>query len=261
VEIDFSPILFSVGPWEFRWYSAILIISAALALLLLLLEAKRLGLSRSHAIVLFLWGIVFKITFAKLFLFVDRWQYYSVDPSRIWDLSSGRLDGGIIGYILLLIIYSQIIKFPFWRLSDLVIPCLAIAVAVGRIGCLINGCCYGITCDLPWAIIYTNPRSYAPLNIPIHPVQLYQAVWYSAVFAAVWLLRKRLKPEGSLFLLFIMLHASGDLATRFFRVDNAFLFGLQQAQVISILMLTVCIPLYIVRHIQYRRSAPDSPSI
>ena len=254
MEINLSPILITIGAWEFRWYSAILIISAALALLFLLLEAKRLGLSRAHAIVLFFWGIVFKITFAKLFLFFDRWEFYSADPAKILDPSSGRLDGGIIGYILLLIIYSRVIKFPFWRMSDLVIPCLAVAVAAGRIGCFINGCCYGIACDLPWAIIYTDPHSYASINTPLHPVQLYQAAWYAAVFMTVWLLRKHLKPEGSLFLLFIMLHAAGDLVTRFFRTDNTFFLGLQQAQVISILMLLVCVPLYLVRQHRYRQT-------
>lgn len=253
MEISLSPILIAIGSWELRWYTAILIISAALALLLLLLEARRLGLSRSHAIVLFLWGLVFKLTFAKLFLFFDRWQYYSLDPAKILDPSAGRLDGAIIGYILLLMIYSRVIRFPFWRLSDLVIPCLAAAVAVGRIGCVINGCCYGIACDLPWAIIYTDPHSYAPVNTPLHPVQLYQAAWYTAVFIAVWLLRKHLKPEGSLFLLFIVLHAAGDLVTRFFRTDNTFFLGLQQAQVISILMLLVCIPLFTARLYRYNQ--------
>ena len=256
--INLNPILISTGTWDLRWYSAILIISAVLALLFLLLEARRLGLSRAYAIVLFLWGIVFKLVFAKLFLFIDRWEYYWGDPAKILDPSSGRLDGGIIGYVLLLIIYSRLIKFPFWRLSDLVIPCLAIAVAAGRIGCLINGCCYGVACDLPWATIYTDPHSYAPLNTPVHPVQLYQAIWYTAVFITIWLLRKRLKPEGSLFLLFIILHASGDLVTRFFRTDNTFLLGLQQAQVISILMLLVCVPLYLVRYYRYKHM-PDHP--
>jgi phosphatidylglycerol:prolipoprotein diacylglycerol transferase len=253
-------VAFYVGAFAVRWYNIILVTALIAGYFVLRAENRRLGLAGIHTIRLYLWSLVFTAVFAKLFFYIDRWDLYAADPGDMLNLALGRLDGAIIGFLLLLVIYSRMTGYRFWLLGDAVALDMAIVIALGRWGCLFNGCCYGLACDLPWAVAYTHPNSRAPLDLPLHPVQLYQVAGYSLVFVALWLMRKRLKPEGSLLLLFIILHAAGDYATRLFRDDNEVLFGLQQAQLISILMLIAAIPLYITRLLRYRRreTVPDS---
>jgi phosphatidylglycerol:prolipoprotein diacylglycerol transferase len=247
MQITLDPVLCLIGSLQFRWYNLILIISLAVGFVVLLLEAKRLGLPRAQAIRIYLWSLLFIAVFGKLFIFWDKWDYYSEVPARMLSLSGARLDGAIIGFLILIFIYARLKKYSFWYLGDVITMDMAIVMALGRWACFFNGCCYGLPCDLPWAVIYTDPHSRAPLDIPLHPVQLYQVIWYSFTFVLLWLTRKKLKPQGSLLLLFIIMHAFGDFVTRIFRDDNEFFLGLQQAQLFSIIMLLIAIPLYFLR--------------
>lgn len=255
-----DPVIFYIGSHSVGWYTVILLFAFLVGLVVLLIEARRLGLTRRLAVVLYLWSLLFIAVFAKLFFLLDAWDLYADNLAQMLDPAGMRLDGAIIGYVILLLLYGRFKRKSFWLLGDVITLDVAIVIAIGRWACFFNGCCYGLPCDLPWAVVYTDPHSKAPLGVPIHPVQLYQVLWYSLTFAVLWMTRKNLKPQGSLFLLFIIMHAFGDFVTRMFRNDYEFLFGLQQAQLISILMLAVAIPLYITRLRSYRstidRAAP-----
>ena len=77
MQVSLDPILFYIGSFAFRWYNLILAISLAIGLGVLLLEAKRLGLPRAHAVRIYLWSLLFVAVFGKLFIFWDKWDYYS----------------------------------------------------------------------------------------------------------------------------------------------------------------------------------------
>ena len=252
MQITIDPIVFYIGSFGVRWYNLVLTGTAFAGLAVLLLEARRLQIPRIHVVHIFIWSVFVLIVFGRIFFYWDRWDYYSADFTRMITLSGGRLDGAIFGFLLLILVYSRITKLSFWRLGDFITLDMAICIAVGRWGCLLNGCCYGLPCDLPWAITYTNPNSRAPLDLPLHPVQLYQIIWYSLTFIGLWLARKRLKPQGSLLLIFLMLHAAGDSFTRLFRDDNEFFMGWQQAHVLNLMILAIAVPLYLYRLRQYR---------
>jgi phosphatidylglycerol:prolipoprotein diacylglycerol transferase len=253
MQITIDPVVFYIGSFAVRWYNLILIFSVAVGLVVLLLEAKRLGLPRIHAVRIYLWSLLFTVVFGRLFIYWDKWDYYSADFSRMLTLSGARLDGAIFGFLLFILIYTLFTRYSFWYLGDVITMDMAICMALGRWACFVNGCCYGLPCELPWAVIYTNPNSRAPLDITLHPVQLYQIIWYSLVFIGLWLVRKKLKPQGSLLLIFLMLHAAGDYATRIFRDDNEFFFGMQQAHLLSIIILAIAVPVYFIRLRQYQR--------
>jgi len=85
------------------------------------------------------------------------------------------------------------------------------------------------------------------LGMAIHPTQVYFLLWNLTVFGVLWRLRGRLKPEGSLFLLYLSLYAIGDFGLRFFRAGTPFLFGFQEAQVIGLAALVVAVPWLVVR--------------
>ena len=102
------------------------------------------------------------------------------------------------------------------------------------------------------AVIYSNPSSYAPLGVPLYPTQLFHIIWDLAGFAVLWSLRKKLRPEGSLFLLWLIFFGAGDFIIRFFRESEPFLFNLPQAQIIDILMVAAAAVTLTARYARYR---------
>jgi phosphatidylglycerol:prolipoprotein diacylglycerol transferase len=138
-------------------------------------------------------------------------------------------------------------KFAFGYLADMLAPGIILAQAIGRVGCTLNGCCYGSETHLPWAIVYTNPNSLGPIGIPVHPTQVYEIIFNLIVFGILLKLRGRFKPDGSLFLVYLVFYSVWRLGIDFIRDGTPFLFGLHQAQVISIVVLLIAVPLLAVR--------------
>ncbi len=250
--IDIDPVAFSIGSINISWYGMMVALAVLTLLAITLREAKRLGVSQDTVYSFFLWGIIGGFIGARLI--VVQWDYYIAHPGSIFNFigyPAFSLYGAIIGALIAVWAYMRVKKIPLQDLAvvyDTVAVGAPVAQAIGRIGCTINGCCYGKPTSLPWAVIYTNPMSACGFRgIPLHPTQLYFLLWNLVVFAVVWRLRGRLKPQGSLFMLYLCLYAAGDFSLRFLRVNEPFLLGLHQGQVISLAILAVCLPLFIRR--------------
>jgi phosphatidylglycerol:prolipoprotein diacylglycerol transferase len=140
--------------------------------------------------------------------------------------------------------------FPLGRFLDVVMPAAVLAQAIGRIGCTINGCCYGIPTSLPWGLVYTQEESVylllgEPQGVPVHPTQVYELLGDLVIFGILWKLRGRLKPEGSLTLVYFILYPLLKFSVHFLRAGTPFFFGLQEAQFVSLLVLAVAVVLFI----------------
>jgi phosphatidylglycerol:prolipoprotein diacylglycerol transferase len=183
-------------------------------------------------------------------------------PEQIIGFEGLAVYGAVLGALLAVFIYCWVKKISFWLLGDVIAPGAILGQAIGRIGCLMNGCCYGLPTSLPWGVVYTNPSSYCPLDEQFQPTQIYHLIWNLIGFGILWSLRRRLKPQGSLFLLYLALYAAGDLSIRFVRVGEPFrsgmFFNMQQAQLIGIIILVVTVPWLVVRMWRARAQAPVS---
>lgn len=250
--ISINPVIFHIGSIPVGWYGIMVALAVIALLAITLRETKSLGISQELIYDLFLWGIIGGFIGARLI--VVQWNHYIACPGDIFNFvafPAFSLYGAIFGAILGAWVYMRVKKLPFSSLSGIA-EALAVgaplAQAIGRIGCTLNGCCYGKPSSLPWAVIYSNPNSACGLQgVPLHPTQLYFVLWNLTVFAVLWLLRGRLKPLGSLFFLYLCLYAAGDFSLRFFRAGEPFLIGLHLGQVISLLILVVAVPWLIVR--------------
>ncbi|MFH0769225.1 MAG: prolipoprotein diacylglyceryl transferase, partial [Chloroflexota bacterium] len=171
---------------------------------------------------------------------------YTRYPGQIIGGAGLTIWGAILGAALGIWIYSRFSKLQFGYLADLIVPGLILAQMIGRVGCTINGCCYGLTTSLPWGIIYTQPDSLAPLGIALHPTTVYEIIYLAVTFGVVLILRGRLKPDGSLFLVYLSLYSLWRIGIDFLREGTPFLFGLHQAQVMSIIVLAITIPILII---------------
>jgi phosphatidylglycerol:prolipoprotein diacylglycerol transferase len=259
ITIDINPVAFSIGAFEVRWYGIMVVLAVVALIAISLREAKRVGLAEEHIYSVGLWGIIGGIIVSRLFHVIDKWSYYIAHPAQIFGFEGLTVYGAVLGALLAVLIYCWVKKISFWLMGDVIAPGAILGQAIGRVGCLMNGCCYGLPTSLPWGVVYTNPASYCPLDESFQPTQIYHLIWNLIGFGILWSLRRRLKPQGSLFLLYLALYAAGDLSIRFVRVGEPFrsgmFFNLQQAQLIGIVILAVTVPWLIVRMLRARKQA------
>ena len=198
-------------------------------------------------------GVPSAIIFSRLIYLLDQWVTAgNVGP--IIGFEGLTIWGAVLGATLGIWIYSKASKFPFGYFMDMVAPAAILAQAIGRVGCTINGCCYGIETSLPWGIVYTNPASFGysasqklAEGMSLHPTQIYEIIFCLILFGVLFWLRGRLKPEGSLFLIYLGGYSAWRLGLGFIRDGSPFLFGLHQAQVIGIVVLLIIIPILVLR--------------
>jgi phosphatidylglycerol:prolipoprotein diacylglycerol transferase len=253
--IGINPVAFSIGAFEVRWYGIMVVLAIVAVIAISLLEARRVGMPTEHIYNVGLWAIIGGIVVSRLFHIIDKWDYYVAHPEQIIHFEGLTVYGAVIGAILGVLIYAWVKKLSFWQIGDIAAPGALVGQAIGRVGCTLNGCCYGLPTSLPWGIIYTYPGSYGP-GEAVHPTQIYHLLWNLIAFAIIWSLRTRLKPVGSVFLAYLALYAAGDLGIRFVRAGEPFrsgiLFNMQQAQLIGIAILVVTVPWLIIRMWRYR---------
>jgi len=267
--ISIDPVAFSIGTLQVRWYG-IMVAAAVIALLAITFrETKKRGVSETTTIYnLLFWALIGGIIGAKLVYFVEAWSLYGVKPSGIISPYGWALYGAILGSISAGLIYSRIRpkEASFQNLpaiTDAVAVGAPLAQAIGRIGCTINGCCYGKLSpflSFPWAVSYTHPNSAAPQNTPLYPTQIYFLLWNLIVFAIVWKLRRRPQLQGSLLFLYLSLYAVGDFGLRFFKAAPPVLTGLRGEQIISLVILAIALPVLIIRIHRFQQKATAEPA-
>jgi len=260
--IGVDPVAFNIGSLEVRWYGIMVALGVASLLIIMAREAKRLGIPRDIYSVFF-WGVVGGLVGGRLAFVFYNWEHFVANPRDIIGFQGLAQNGMIIGIIVAALVYMWVTRMRFSMLlsiGDALAVGAPLALAIARIGCTINGCCYGIPApDLPWALVYTHPDSLAPLNVPTQPTPIYHLLWSLIVFATVWRLRGKLKPEGSLFFFFLCIFAIGDFGIRFLRTDEPVLGALRQAQVLDLGILAVFLPwlIFRMRRFQKQASVPE----
>jgi len=269
IEIGVSPIAFTIGTVSIRWYGIFIALAIIWIMVWLAWQLKKgarisydtiftaalVGVP-SGIIISRLLHVVDNIVIAKLHPeLADSVIDYTQHPGQIIGAEGLTAYGAVLGAALGIWIYVKITKKEIGYFFDLIAPSVVVAQAViGRIGCTLNGCCYGIETSLPWGVVYTHPESLAyfasnalPSGVGLHPTQPYEIIYGLIVFGVLLWLRGRFKPPGSLFLIYLGLYAIWRLGIDFIREGNPFLFGLHQAQVISIIVLAIVVPVLALR--------------
>ncbi len=219
------------------------------------------GLSVDRLYSLALWGVPGGIIGARLVHVVDYWGYYSANPGTILAFWEGGLAiwGGILGGTLTAVIFARIKNFPLARYADLAALGLILAQAVGRIGDVINGEHISKGTSLVWGVFYTHPNSPGYGLPPSHPAVGYELLMDLLIFGVLWKLRGRIRPDGALFLLYLVTYSIGRFFLSFLRLDsNTVLLGLNQAQWLSLIVLAVALPLLCLQQVSQRKLKPAS---
>lgn len=127
--------------------------------------------------------------------------------------------GGFIFAVLGCWAYSRKHKVPFLTVADILAAPIALGHALGRVGCLMAGCCYGKHCDLPWAIEFHNPLGLAPLHVRLHPTQIYEFLGNLLIMGILLLCERRAKFRGQVFAIYLVLYAIMRSAIEVYRGD------------------------------------------
>jgi phosphatidylglycerol:prolipoprotein diacylglycerol transferase len=250
IEVNIDPIAFHIGPITVGWYG-IMVTLAIITLVgwALYWSKKDPSISYDTVINAALVGIVSGVIFSRLLHVIDRWDYYIDNPGKIIGGDGLTIWGAVLGAALGIWIYSRISKKSFAHIADMLAPGIILAQAVGRVGCTILGDDYGFPTSLPWGFVYTSPNSPAfHLGVtPTHPVVVYEIIYNLIIFGVLMALRKKLRPDGSLFLVYLAFYSIWRIGSDFLREGTDFLFGLHQAQVIGIIVLIIAVVLIALR--------------
>jgi phosphatidylglycerol:prolipoprotein diacylglycerol transferase len=260
--ISVDPVAFTIGSLEIRWYGIIIAVAVAMLVVTIPKEAKRLGITRD-LYSLFFCCIIGGLIGGRLAYVIYDWEHFVANPRDIIGFQGLAQNGMIIGVVVAALIYMRVTRMRFSMLlsiGDAVAVWTPLALAIGRIGCTLNGCCSGQPSPFqffPLAIIYT-PRDTIPpqyWGVPLYPTQIYHLLWNLIVFAIVWRLRGKFKPEGGLLFFFFCIFAAGDFGIRFLRTDEPVLWGLRQAQVLDLAILAIFLPWLIIRIRRFQKQA------
>lgn len=206
------PILFELGQFPVRSYGLMMALAFIVGILVARRRAKAAGLDPDVIIDFAFFVILASIAGARAVHVIVQWEYYSGDPLSIFRLWEGGLAqyGGIAAGVVTGITFFIRRRIDPWMGADIVAPSVALGVAVGRIGCFLNGCCYGKACDLPWAVTF-HPASIAGQHVhdtALHPTQIYESLAALAIFFVLIAVDRRKPFQGfTLWLLIILLAA------------------------------------------------------
>lgn len=197
-----------------------------------------------------LWLLVSGIIGARLFYVILNIKDYMDSPLEILMLNHGGLVffGGLLSALIVGVWFLKRNKLPAWKLVDFIVPYAALGHSIGRMGCYLNGCCYG----KPWGgklgVIFP-PDSLAGMAFPyekIFPIQIFSSFLLLMLFLILSLIYKYKRFDGEVVASYLILYSIARFIIEFFRGDNPHVaFGLTVFQIIYLVIFFVAVPIYL----------------
>jgi len=260
------PTILDLGVFKIHSYGVMIAIGFFVALWLVSREAGKAGINTETIQNMALWTLLVGLLGARLL-------YILMFPSRFsWDDPVGWIaiwNGGLVyqgapaAAIPFCFFYMRRHALDPWKTGDIILAYLPLGQAIGRIGCFLNGCCYGKCTDVPWGIrfpagspaaehqgIPLSPEGAPTLwSAPVHPTQLYSSVGLALMCLLFLYLRKKWHPfDGFLFPLYLIVYSGFRFVIEFFRGDNPMYLGgsLSEQQLYCIGFAVVGVILYVI---------------
>jgi phosphatidylglycerol:prolipoprotein diacylglycerol transferase len=281
------PVLFHLGPIPIYSFGVMVACGFLAGNFALSLECRRRGYDSGLADSIVVWGAIAGFGGSRIYDVFDNWSEYMARPWSIALSGAGFVwYGGLIGGILSTWIIARRRGISFLRITDMCAAPLVLGMAFGRMGCLLSGDGdWGLPSTLPWAMAFPRaiigwhgdlrmadggllPATVLKLapngtlmdgffpGVRVHPAPIYESLLYLTIFAIIWSMRGRAKFEGELLCLYLILAGAARFLVEFVRINPRVLWGLSEAQLISIPMIAVGIIGW--AWLSQRRQSPES---
>lgn len=259
--IPYSRYLFGAIPW----YSVLMVSGILAAYLLGVREEKRLSLAKDSMLDMVLVAVPCGIVGARLYyvlMSLDQFRDNPISALFIWE-GGVAIYGAVIGGALGVFIHSRVKKRSFATLLDITAPGLALAQAIGRWGNYFNREAYG-------PVIANAAWRFFPAGVlideggaPVWHVAtfFYESMWNLTVFAALWLIRERVKRRGDLFLWYMAMYGAGRFLVEQLRTDSLYLLGFRVSQYLSLLLCLAVAAVFLWRQAKARGLLATLPSL
>jgi phosphatidylglycerol:prolipoprotein diacylglycerol transferase len=231
------PELFRYGNLVISSYGVLLVAAFWSGLYVFLKMGHSRRIDTSHLFNLSLYVMIAAIAGARLFYVIMHWDEFAdnwlgavipIQKDGTFGLGGLIFLGGLIAAVLIGIWYVRRYRLPLWKTADSAAPAVAVGIIFGRIGCFLNGCCFGKVCNQPWGIYYPDD-SYANAIIgaqPLHPTQLYDAALAAINLTVLLLLNRKNLPDGMLAAIFLMIYGISRITVDVFRYyESAMMVG------------------------------------
>jgi len=226
------PIICKIGPITFYSYGLLLAIAVVVSSIFASMRARVENIDPEIIFNLCALSFIFGIIGARIFYIIENFHYYFKNPFEIIMLQHGGLSwyGGLFAGIIFAAFYIKKRNLALYKIFDLISPFLALGQAIGRIGCLLNGCCFGS--------VYISGLYFWAHNLIIIPIQIISSGILILIFLILRLFQNKPHREGQIFFLYLLLYALKRFFVEFWRKDNpAFFLGFSLFQIISIAIL------------------------
>lgn len=269
-----------IGPVTIHTYGVMLVVAFLVAIWVARRLATREGIDPDHVVDLGVYVILGGLVGAKILLLIVDRGFYTRQFTNILEDGGGPVGqwlspylgqfgagigtiarmsvsllqaggvfyGGMIAGVLVGLWYMRRHGIAVWKAADVIAPAVAVAHAFGRVGCFAAGCCYGIPTDLPWGVTFANAYSGTlvgvPLNIPIHPTQLYSSLGNLVLFGLLLWFYRRKQFDGQVFWVYVLGYGVFRFVLEFWRGDprGGILGGaLSTSQFVAIVMVTIAL--------------------
>ncbi len=217
------PILFELGPLSVRTYGLLLAVSFLVGIILALRRSRARGLDQNKMINMSLLIMLAGIVGARIMYVIPHWNEFSANPLDIVSpfQSSGSIGltgltmyGGFIAAVLVSILYLRVNRLSVWKACDAFAPSIALGIGISRVGCFMNGCCFGLPTESALGVVFpafSAAGSFYP-DVALHPAQLYNAVLGFGLFGLLLWLDRKPRFDGFIFAVLLI----SEPVTRFF---------------------------------------------
>lgn len=250
------PVCFEVGNFKVHWFGVFMAFGFLAGLLNWRWLARREGRSFNYCSDLLCWVMVSGILGARLAYVVSDLDSFLAEPLTIVRVDQGGLIyyGGFAGAAAGVMIFARLRDERIWSVFDFVLTSVPLAHAFGRVGCFLNGCCFGTPHGGPLAVRYPAESlvwwshldaslitRFASRSLPVYPVQLYEALYNLAVYAVLIRVYRRHARQGAVTGMYLLAYSVGRFFLEFLRGDERARYGtpLCAAQYLSILLFAV----------------------
>ena len=221
--------LVELGPLAIRSYGVMLAIAFWVGIELSMRLARKRGVDSTGILDLGIVVLISSVVGSRLLYVVTHLSEYQNDPMGVFKVWEGGLTfyGGLVLAVIFGIAHLKRSGAPVLAATDVVAPQIALGIAIARIGCFLNGCCFGREADLPWACEFP-PDSQAGWVLAgkrLHPTQIYSSIANFVIFLLLWRLAHSRLRAGTVFYSFLVIYGVWRLVIDFFRYYEPAMYG------------------------------------